>query len=166
MNGAKLLGPNARPMVGLGGSEAWKQRTIKGITCSFQWIDLSAEFDSSDDPGITANACMCLFNAQRSSQRGAYVIPQQHAFLFGSRAGHPTAHLFSSAFAAAEMLGFDMRDKSAVKAVIDIIIEGLADLVLMPSSPPNNADIIVKDAVQGIEATARINGQKIHEELL
>lgn len=155
-----LLGPNARPMVGLGGDGAWKQRTIAGITCSFQWIDLTGQ-------GLEqANACMCLFNPNRGMKPGAYVIPQQHAYLFGTKSGHPTAHLFSSSFALAEQLGFDMRDKSAIRKAIDIIIEGLPDLILMPSEPPNAPEVILREAVRGIEAVARVNGKVVHEEVL
>lgn len=158
--GIALLGPNARPMVGLGGTEAWKQRTIGGITCSFQWIDLSA---SGGEP---ANACMCLFNPNRTMKPGAYVIPQQNAYEYGTKSGHPTAHLFASAFALAEQLGFDMRDRSAIRKAIDIIIEGLPDLILMPSEPPNSPDVILREAVRGIEATARVNGKVVHQEVL
>ena len=162
MNSPKLLGPSARPMVALGGDNAWKQRTIQGIVCSFQWLDLSGfgpQFGS-------ANPAMCLFNPMRSQTAGAYVIPQQNAFEFGTRDGHPTSHLATSAFAAAQQLGFDLRDKSAIRKIIDIVIEGLPDLILMPSDPPDAPEIIVREAVRGIEATARINGVKIHEELL
>lgn len=158
-NSVTLLGPNARPMVCIGGANAWKTRTIKGIMCSFQWLDLSAE-------GLeTANACMCLFNPSRT-MAGAYVIPQQNAYMYGHRDGTPTQYLLTAGFAAAQQLGFDMRDKSAIRQIIDIIIEGLPDLILMPSEPPNNSEIIIKEAVRGIEATARINGKVIHEELL
>ncbi len=156
----QLLAPSARPLVALGGDNAWKQRNIRGITCSFQWLDLSAEgFES-------ANACMCLFNAYRNMDKGAYVIPQQHGFLFGTREGNPTAHLATTAFSAAQQLGFDMRDKSAIRQIIDIIIEGLPDLILMPSEPPDAPEVIVENAVKGIEATAKLNGKIIHQELL
>ena len=155
-----LLGPNAMPMVCIGGKGAWKQRQIKGILCSFQWVDLSAQgFEEG------ATACMCLLNP-RSSMRGAYVIPQPHAYLFGDKRGNPTSHLFTSGFAAAEQLGFDLRDKSAIGSIIDIIIEALPDLIWMPSEPPDSPDVILRNAVQGIEARARVNGKTIHEEVL
>lgn len=156
---SQLLGPNARPMVCLGGEGAWRTRTIKGIFCSFQWIDCSAE-------GMeTANPCMVLFRPGSMAQ-GAYVIPQQNAHRYGHRDGTPTQHLLTAGFAAAEMLGFDMRDRQAVKTIIDIIIEGLPDLILMPSEPPNGSSAILKEAIRGIEATVRVNGKKLHEELL
>lgn len=154
-----LLGPNANPMVCIGGANAWRTRTIKGIMCSFQWLDLSAE-------GMdTANACMCLFNPQ-SVSRGAYVVPQQNAYRFGHRDGTPTQHLLTAGWAAAEQMGFDMRDRSAIKNIIDIIIEGLPDLILMPSEPPNSPEVILREAVRGIEARVKMNGKTIHEEVL
>lgn len=167
MSGIALLGPNARPMVGLGGTEAWRQRTIKGITCSFQWIDLSGTFiNSTGAMGESANACMCLFNATRRAKAGAYVIPQQNAYQFGDRNGHPTTHLLSAGFALAQHLGFDMRDKMAIRQAIDIIIEGLPDLILMPSEPPNAPEVILKEAIRGIEATVKVGGKTVHQEVL
>jgi hypothetical protein len=154
-----LLGPTAKPMVCLGGASSWRSRTIKGIFCSFQWLDLEADgFDR-------CTPCMCLYRPG-SMDRGAYVIPQINAYRFGHRDGTPTQHLLTASFAAAEKLGFDMRDRSAIRTIIDIVIEGLPDLICMPSEPPDSTDVIVKHAIQGIEATARVNGKKIYEELL
>lgn len=159
-----LLGPTARPMVALGGANAWRTRRIKDVYCSFQWLDLR-QWGFENTPDHACVPCMCLFRPTNTG-RGAYVIPQAHAFLFGTRAGHPTNHLLTSAFQIAEDLGFDMRDKHAIRQCIDVVIEGLPDLVLMPTEPPNTTEILVEQAVHGIEATARINGRKVHEELL
>ena len=159
-----LLGPTARPMVQLGGGVAWRQRVIKGVHCSFQWIDLRQQ-GFEDTPEHAAVACMCLFRPN-VMQAGCYVIPQPHAYLFGTRDGQPTAHLFTSAASALEMLGFDVRDRSAWRALVDIIIEGLPDLILMPSEPPENSDATVRAAVLGIEATAKMNGKTLREEVL
>jgi hypothetical protein len=159
-----LLGPTARPMVALGGASAWKQRTIKGIICSFQWLDLRQQ-GFEDTPDHANVACMCLFRPG-SMDRGSYVIPQPHAFLYGDKRGNPTQHLLTAGFAAAETLGFDMRDKHAIRQVIDIIIEGLPDLILMPSEAPDNSEATVRRAIQGIEARATLNGRTLHEEVL
>jgi hypothetical protein len=160
-----LLGPNARPMVAIGhGPGVWKSRSIRGILCSFQWIDLTAQgYPDNDD-----NRCMPCLVLMRpaSSDKGAYVIPQPNAFEYGDNKGNPTPYLMTAAFAAAQQLGFDMRDRSAIKHVIDIIIEAIPDLVLMPSAPPDSLDAIVKNHVHGIEAVAKINGKTIHSELL
>jgi hypothetical protein len=164
MSEISLLGPTARPMVQLGGAVAWRTRTIKGIVCSFQWLDLRKQ-GFEDTPEHASVACMCLFRPA-SHDRGAYVVPQPHAFHYGDKNGNPTTHLATAAFAAAEQLGFDMRDKHAIRTIIDIIIEGLPDLILMPSEAPENTDVIVKKAIQGIEASATVNGKTIHQEVL
>lgn len=164
MSEIRLLGPTARPMVGLGGANAWRTRTIKGILCSFQWLDLRDQgFENT--PEHASVACMCLFRPA-SQDHGAYVIPQPHAFHYGTANGEPTPHLMTAAFAAAQQLGFDMRDKHAIRQIIDIIIEGLPDLILMPSEAPENSDATVRAAIKGIEASAKVNGRTVHEELL
>lgn len=165
MTALSLLGPNARPMVAIGhGPGVWKSRHIRGILCSFQWIDLRQHgFEDTEDHACVP--CMVLMRPG-SADRGAHVVPQPHAFLFGDKRGNPTPHLLTSAWSAAETMGFDMRDKQAIRSVIDIIIEALPDLILMPSEPIATLDALVKKHTHGIEMTARINGQKIHEELL
>lgn len=162
-----LLGPSARPMVALGGASAWKTRTIKGITCSFQWLDLSGDVldPASGTRGEQVNPCMCLFRPG-ATLAGAYVIPQQLAFLYGTKRGEPTQHLITAAFGAAQQLGYDMRDRMAIRNVIDIIIEALPDLILMPSESPNDPAILARHAIQGIEARAKVNGRVVHEEVL
>jgi hypothetical protein len=164
MSESSILGPTARPFVQLGGANAWKTRVIKGVHCSFQWIDLR-KWGFEDTPDHAAVACMCLFRPS-SMESVPYVIPQPQAFLFGDNKGNPTAHLFTSAAAALEGLGYDVRDKAAWKAMVDIIIEGLPDLILMPSEPPENSDVIVKKAVMGIEMRATMNGKVLREEVL
>lgn len=166
MTAATLLGPSARPMVQLGGAIAWKTREIKGIYIAFQWLDLRRHgFEDTVDHACVP--CMCLFRPG-SMNKGAYIVPQPLAFQFGDRKGNPTSHLFTSAMLAAQQIGFDMRDKQAYKAIIDIIIEGLPDLILMPSEPPADHEAFGKTArvIVGIEATAKINGKTVHEELL
>lgn len=161
-----LLGPNARPVVQIGGDAAWKSRYFRasGIICSFQWIDLRQHgFEDTQDHACVP--CMVLLRPG-STSKGAHVIPQPHAYLYGTRKGHPTAHLGTSAFDACVSLELDTSSRQNVRAVIDIIIEGLPDLVCMPSEPPDSLDAVLKKHTHGIELTARINGKKIHEELL
>lgn len=165
MTDLTLLGPSARPMVALGGASAWRTRTIRGITCSFQWLDLRPH-GFEDTPDHACVPCMCLFRPG-AMEAGAYVVPQQHAYLFGDKKGNPTPHLLTSGFAVAQRLGFDMRDKHAIRQCIDIIIEALPDLILMPSEPPGgNTEALVQRAVQGIEARVTMNGKVLHEEAL
>jgi hypothetical protein len=159
-----LIGPNARPMVQLGGKISWRTRQIKGIYISFQWLDLRGH-GFEDTPDHACVACMCLFRPGVAN-KGAYIVPQPLAYQYGDKKGNPSAHLLASAMLAAQQIGFDMRDRQAYKAIIDIIIEGLPDLILMPSEPPADHEAHHLRPIVGIEATAKINGKAVHEEVL
>lgn len=159
-----LFGPNARPMVALGGASAWRQRNLRGIVCSYQWLDLRPH-GAEDTPENANVACMCLFRPG-SLERGAYIVPQPNAFHYGDNRGNPTPHLAKAAFLAAQQLGFDMRDKHAIRQVMTVILEGIPDLIDMPSEAPNNVETVARKAIQGIQASAKVNGKTVHEELL
>ena len=64
---------------------------------------------------------------------------------------------------AATSMGF-YPDQSTVFRIVDVIVDGLPDLIRMPSDQPGQLDI--KRAIHGIEATAKVNGNVIHQELI
>ena len=153
-----VLGPNGNPYVTFGGDRAWRQRVIGDIVCSFQWIH---------HPDIDPEAphpCMCLYPANRRMDTGAYVIPQRNAYVYVDNRGNPTAQLLGSAFKAAATLNFDRNDRSAIHRLIDIITQGLPDLIDMPSDQDGALEVARRTV--GIEARASINGRTIHEEVL
>jgi hypothetical protein len=151
---ASILGPRGTPMVELAGDRAWLKRTIGDFVCSFQWIDIGEE---------TPSACMALFPANRHMDVAAYVIPQRNAWAYADNRGEPTRDLVGAAFKAVVHMGL-FPDRMTVKRVIDIIVEGLPDLVKMPSEQPQS--LHVARALLGIEASAEINGKRFHEEVL
>ena len=148
-----LLGPRGTPMVELGGDRAWLVRTKGDIVCSYQWLDIGEEEPS---------ACMVLFPAARRLDVQPYVIPQENAWRFADRNGHATPHAIKAGFVAACDMGFP--DRSTVHRIVDVILDGLGDLVRMPSSQPH--DLHVERAVLGIEARGTINGHVVAEEVL
>ncbi len=93
----------------------------------------------------------------------AFAIPQENAHLYATRYGHATPQTMRVAFQIAIQLGMEP-DRGTVKVLMDIVIEGIADLVAMPSEQP--VDLHVTRAVHGIEATAKINGRTVHSELI
>lgn len=151
---ASILGPSGMPMVELAGERAWRVRTIGDIVCSFQWLDIGEE-----EPA----PCMALFPANRRMDVAAYVIPQRNAYAYADSNGNPTRELLGSAFKAAIHMGFHP-DQTTVRRIIDVIVEGMPDLIEMPSEQP--AALEVRKVLHGIEATAKVNGRTIHEELL
>jgi hypothetical protein len=154
---ASILGPNGQRMVELGGERAWLTRTKGDIVCSFQWIQVD-EIDR-DAPV----ACMTLFPAMRHMDTAAYVIPQRNAYVYANRDGGQSPALMGLAFKAAQHMGF-FPDQMTVHRVMDIVLAGLPDLIRMPSEQPGSLNI--KRIVHGIEASASVNGKRIHEEVL
>jgi hypothetical protein len=157
-----ILGPSGMPMVELGGERAWRQRVIGDIVVSYQWIDLRAAGDAT--AAGQPEPCMCLFPAFRRMHTGAYTIPFRNAFAYVDNKGNPTPQLMKTACLAAETLGFDMNDRSAIRRMLDVIVEGIPDLIEMPSEQPPALE--VRKHRMGIEVTARAHGQDMHTELL
>lgn len=141
-------------MVELGGERAWLQRVKGDIVCSFQWLDIG-----DDEP----QPCMVLFPASRHMDTAAYVIPQRNAYAYATSSGGATPDLMGCAFKAAQHMGM-FPDKSTVSRIMDIVLDGLPDLVRMPSD--QHADLAVKRQHHGIEATVKVNGRTVREDLL
>lgn len=157
-----ILGPRGTPMVELGGERAWRQRVIGDVVCSYQWLDLRAAGDQTADG--EPEPCMVLFPAYRRMDAGAYTIPMRNAYAYVDNKGNPTPQLLKSAAAAAESLGFDLNDRASITRMVDIICEGMPDLVDMPLEQP--AALEVHRHRLGIEVTARAMGRELHSEVI
>ena len=149
-----LLSKNGQKFVEIGGERCWLQRVKGDIVVSYQWL-----------AGIKKEpvACMVLFPATIKIDGGAYAIPQDNAWEYVDNRGRPTPYLMAAAYNAAQTMGF-FPDQFTVFRIVDIIAEGLSDLVRMPSDQPDELDIAAP--VLGIEATARIEGQVVREQVL
>lgn len=155
MNPASILSPRGQRMVELGGERAWLQRVKGDIVVSYQWMQI---------PGKKLpHPCMTLFPAVLKMDGGAYVIPQDNAYEYGDNRGGPTPHLLTAALNAATSMGF-FADQFTVFRIVDIIVEGLSDLIRMPSEQPGSFNI--ERSVLGIEARAKVDGRVIHEEVI
>ncbi len=165
MNAApSILGPTGLPIVDLGGSRAWRQFTKGDITCSLQWIDLQAFNPDYEEEGPVP--CMCLFHAHRRSiETSTYVIPQSAAYKFIRTDGQGPTIYFNNAVALAVIeMGFGPNDKSAMYRVIDLIRDHLPDLFAMSGQQP--AELDIKPQIMGIEATVKVNGKTVKQELI
>lgn len=151
---SSILSARGSRVVELGGEHSWLQRSKGDIVANYQWLDIG-----NREP----EACLVLFPQTLKLEGGAYVIPQGNAHEFCTNKGDPTPHLLTAAYNAAVTMGF-FPDQSTVFRIIDIIAEGLPDLVRMPSEQPRALDL--KRQVVGIEASARVGGQTFHEEVI
>jgi hypothetical protein len=149
-----ILGASGQNWVELGGDRSWEQRVKGDIVVSYQWL-----MAGKKEP----QACMVLFPTVPKMDGGAYAIPQDNAYEYSDSTGGPTPYLLTAAMNAATTMGF-FPDQSTVFRIVDIIVDGLADLIRMPSDQPGQLDL--KRIVHGIEATARVNGNVIYQELI
>lgn len=152
-----LVGRNGTPFVALGGERSWIQRVKGDIVVSYQWLAGAKDGDKSPHP------CMVMFPVVPKIDGGAYAIPQDNAYEYSDHSGGPTPYLLTAAFNAAMSMGF-FPDKSTVFRIVDIIVEGLGDLIRMPSDQPASLDIAAP--VIGIEATAKVEGEVVREEVI
>lgn len=158
-----VLGPRGLPMVELGGDRAWRTFHKGDVIASLQWIEVQAFDPEFEEEGPVP--CMCLFHAHRRMDQGSYVIPQRNAFQYALADGNGVPDAFKACVAmAAVQLGFSPTDTHAIHRVFDIVLEAMPDLIRMPSDQP--AVLNVARPVQGIEATAKVNGKTIREELI
>ncbi|MNY54771.1 hypothetical protein D3C86_1906810 [compost metagenome] len=65
---------------------------------------------------------------------------------------------------ACETLGFDRNDKAAQHRMMDLVVEAMPDLILMPTEQPTPLE--VKRHRMGIEVTARAGGKTLHREVI
>lgn len=155
-----ILGTSGRPMVELGGERAHKTQTFGDIVASLQWLDLGAQ-GSGDGP----EAVLALFPASRRMDTSAFVLPAANAFEYLDARGNPTLLLRSRAFAAAAAMGFHP-DKATVHRVMDVIWSVMPDLIRMPSDPPDLAEIERAKPRFGIEASVKVNGTTVKEQVI
>lgn len=151
---SSILSARGQTMVELGGERTWLQRVKGDICITFQWLHVGKK-----EP----QACMVLFPATLKLDGGAYAIPQENAYEYVTSNGNPTPYLLTAALNAATSMGF-FPDQSTVFRIVDIIVDNLPDLVRMPSEQPGELNL--ERIVRGIEATAKVNGQVLHQEVI
>jgi len=152
-----ILSPRGTPLVQIGGDRAWREFTKGDIVVSLQWLDRPDIDPEGPHP------CMILRPLLRKEDAGVYVIPQRNGFAYAQRGGGPTPHAMGAAFKAAIEMGF-FPDQSTVYRILDCVMECMPDLIRMPSVQP--ADLEVKRALMGIEASATINGRVLAQEVM
>lgn len=143
-------------MVEVGGDRCWRQRVIGEFCVSYQWLHVGTKKEPV--------AAMTIFPTTRLAEAGAFAILQENAWAYADHDGNPTPQLIASCFGAVIGLGYAAGDKQAQNKLITLVLEGLPDLIDMPSDQPGQLDL--KRFIHGIEATARVEGQVIHQEVL
>lgn len=131
-----------------GGEKAWKVRVKGDVVVAYHWIN--------NEPA------MVLFKrgAGTAMNPGAYVLPLESAFKYAdSKTGGPTRYAIQQAATAARVMGF-FPDRFIITRIVDVIMEGLLDLIEMPPEPTGlNAQ--QTEAIG--EMSLKADGQIVHE---
>lgn len=113
---------------------------------------------------INDERAMVLIASRRPPGSPWYCIMESASYLYADEFGNPTHRLAASASKAAEVLGLDQTG-SAVRKLIDIIVDGLPDLIRMPSSPPTEYANAAIGEVKIMADGKLIGGEEIREEV-
>lgn len=130
----------------IGGDKAWKMRITGDIASSYQWVN--------------GEPAMILFPAMPGLGSGAFVICLSTAWRYAnSETGGPSAYLLHQSLLAAQVMGM-YPDKFTLNRIVDVILDGLPDLVEMPPEP---VGMTAKQAEAVGELSIKVDGQTVRE---
>ena len=133
-----------------GGEKAWLTRRTGDIGTAYHWVN--------------GEPAMCLFPANRpASSAGVYVIPLEAAYNYVGSDGHPDAgYMIGAARTAAAVMGFSQQDRFIQRKIVDVIADGIGDLIAMPPEPPDQVEQAVQQEMAG-ELTIKVDGEVVAE---
>lgn len=109
----------------VGGPDAWKIRTQGDIIIAYHWVN--------------GEPAMVLWPARKPLGCVPYCIGMSHAYKYAKNTGYPTPYCIQQAAVAAQVMGMD-NGRETVKRIVEIILDGLEDLVKMPEERPKKDD--------------------------
>jgi len=118
----RVLGPNGRPMFGLGGARSYAQREAKGYTVSLEWIE--------GEPAMV----IWPSRAGGDADVGAFAICLSSAAVYADPSGKPTEECFLRCAMALPDLGKAMLHIE-LHALVDVVMQFMPDLLTMPPAP-------------------------------
>jgi hypothetical protein len=116
----------------LGGPKCFESRKAKDFVVYFEWFDNDRDLIGQGEP--------TMFIRRRnifalSGNRGSVAIQLPKAHLYAdSTTGGPTPYLLAFAIGACRELGLEP-SKMNVRALADVILDNLPDLLRMPPAP-------------------------------
>ncbi len=142
-----ILSPSGHNMVMLGG-DVWDQRTTGDIISEFKWVN--------------GEPVMLIYKRVLGNSTKAYMIELNDAHEFALSSGAPSQKLLSTyCHDAAKALNSE-HDKATIIRLIDVIMDGLGDLLNMPPEPKAH-EIANRPTVHGDELKITVDGKTIVE---
>jgi hypothetical protein len=122
-----LLDAQGRRVVRFGGQDAWLQRARRGYIVNFEWAP-------DPDNRKRTDACIVIIS-ETGTDRGSWMITRRGIMRFCDAHNKPTLYAFQQARQALPLLGRSTIDLE-VKTLVDVVMDSVDDLVLMPATPP------------------------------
>lgn len=117
---SSIVGPTGQKLVMLGG-DVYEQRITGDIISEFKWVD--------------GEPVMLLYKRVLGTTGKAYMIEFKDAYRFATSSGNATKELVQSLCRDAAKALNSENDKATIFRLIDIILNGLPDLLMMPPEP-------------------------------
>jgi hypothetical protein len=149
-----LLDAQGRDVVQVGGTAAYKQRSLKGYNLSFEW-------GPDPDNRKRTDACVVIWSDTGAADRGVWVLFRRAASKFCDPHNKPTQALFEEVPHALEMLGRAQLNMEGV-TFVDVVMDCIDDLVQMPTAPTRVREALKDEAMW--EVTRRDLDRKVLNE--
>lgn len=144
---SSLLHATGKKMVMLGG-DVFDQRVTGDIVSEFKWVD--------------GEPVMLIYKRVLGNNTPAYMIEMADAHLFALSSGAPSKALLGKlCHEAARAIGSE-HDKATIFRLIDVIMDGLPDLLRMPPEPKEH-EIANRPSSGNDEMSIKVNGQTVIE---
>jgi hypothetical protein len=142
-----IMHPSGMNMVMLGG-DVYDQRTTGDIISEFKWVN--------------GEPVMLIYKRVLGHNTKAYMIELEDAHMFATSSGLPSKMLLSTYCRDAARALNSEHDKATMFRLIDVIMEGLADLLRMPPEPKAH-EIANRPTTSGDELKIIMDGKTIAE---
>lgn len=144
MNGYELAGPDGQPL--LKRDAEWLRRVKGDLTVSYQWIKTGNFPD-----GIEA-----MVFWRNISPQVRFALTSAKVCDYAQSKGTAAHGLMTKAIEICEFLGYDVNsDRQSVRRLMDVILDGISDLIMMPP-PPDSPEAQLESV--GV-LTVKANGQ-------
>lgn len=117
---SSLLHASGKEMVMLGG-DVWDQRVTGDIVSEFKWVN--------------GEAVMLIYKRVLGKNTQAFMIEMKDAHRFALSNGNATKELLSDLSHQAAKAVDSEFDKATIMRIIDVILDGIPDLLRMPPEP-------------------------------
>lgn len=145
-----ILHASGRQMVMLGG-DVYDQRVTGDIVSEFKWVD--------------GEPVMLLYKRNKVSNRKAYMVEMKDAHMFATSSGYASKELISTLCHDAAKALDSEHDKFTQFRLIDIILNGLADLLRMPPEP-KALEVANRPSSGNDELCIKIDGKTVIETVI